>query len=144
MLGCCALAIFTSVHSIDGFVKLIPYRMLALALLLELQWHYRRRGWIRWPMRIAGLLCALYLLGTNVKDTWLYATDVACEAGIEQARQLPPGTLIVCERTDFIRRSGRDVFVNRKFIPNAADRICEWQRRRELVERESRGIVFVP
>lgn len=144
MLGCCTLAVFTSFYAIDGLVKLIPYRMLALALLLELQWHYRRRGWVRWPVRIAGLFCALYLLGTNVKDTWLYATDAACEVGIKQARQLPPGTLIVCERTDFIRRSGRDVFVNRKFIPNAADRICEWQRRRELVERESRGIVFVP
>lgn len=118
--------------------------MLALALLLELQQHYERRAWFRWPVRITGFFCALYLLGTNMKDTWLYATDYKYQAEIEQAKRLPPGVVIVSERTDFMRRSERDVFINQKFIPNSADRICEWQRRRELLEQEGKRIVFVP
>ena len=144
MTGCCALAALTSFFPADPVLKLIPYRMLALALMLELQQHYRRRIWIRIPVLTAGLLCALYLLGTNVKDTWLYVTDDTYEAEIAQIRQLPPDAIIVSERSDFIRRSGRDVFVNTKFIPNAARRICEWQRRREWVEKSRREIVFVP
>lgn len=144
MTGCCVLAAVTSFFPADQVVKLIPYRMLSLALLLELQQHYLGRVWLRWPVRIAGLLCALYLLGTNIKDTWLYVTDHDYAAEIARVRQLPPDAIIVSERSDFIRRSGRDVFVNTKFIPNAARRICEWQRRREWVEKNSREIVFAP
>lgn len=142
--GCCALAAVTSFFPADQLVKLIPYRMLSLALLLELQQHFRRRIGIRWPMRITGLLCALYLLGTNIKDTWLYVTDHTYTAEIARIRQLPPETIIVSERPDFIRRSGRDVYVNTKFIPNTPRRICEWQDRREWVGKNRKEIVFAP
>lgn len=146
IIGSCIIAIVTSIYQLDSIVKFYPYRLLALALLIEIQFYYvfKVKGWAKKTFQIIGFTCIFYLLGTNLKDTWIYINDQKYQALIEYAKSLPKEVLIVSERTDFIRRSERDIYVNRKFVPNSPNRICEWYQRQENIKQQRDRFLFLP